>query len=140
MLTTTHKLSFKNETKGRRKVKEKPTGPPVPAKIPHVSRLMGLAIRCDELIQTGVVKDQAELAELAHVTRSRLSQIMNLLYLAPDIQEEILFFEPQDSGIQPINEPKLRKITGEVNWGRQREVWRSAVTEFEKIAELARWE
>jgi hypothetical protein len=33
------------------------------------------------------VADYAELAQLAHVTRARMTQIMNLLHLAPDIQE-----------------------------------------------------
>ena len=123
MLTTNHKLSFQNGTKGVRKAKSKPPKPQAPAKTPHISRLMALAIHCDELIQVGVVKDQTELAALAHITRGRLSQIMNLLSLAPDIQEAILFFEPQEARKQPISEPKLRAMTGELNWARQREVW-----------------
>ena len=122
MLKTSHKLSFRNGTKGVRKAQTKPPKPAAPTKTPHISRLMALAIHCDELVQTGVVKDQTELAALAHVTRGRLSQIMSLLSLAPDIQESILFFEPQESRRQPINEPKLRAMTSELNWERQREV------------------
>ncbi len=44
-----------------------------------------------ELIREGVVTDYAELARLGHVTRARVTQIMNLLHLAPDIQETLLF-------------------------------------------------
>jgi len=44
--------------------------------------LLALAIRLDQLIRDGVVADQAELARLGHVSRARLTQIMNLLYLA----------------------------------------------------------
>lgn len=122
MLKTNHKLRFKNGTKGVRNVRPKPSQPEAPAKIPHISRLMALAIHCDELIQTGAVADQADLAALAHVTRARISQIMNLLCLAPDIQESILFFESQESGRQPINEPKTRKLSVELNWERQRKM------------------
>ena len=43
------------------------------------------------LAASGVVADYATLAELAHVSRARMSQIMNLLMLAPDIQETLLF-------------------------------------------------
>ncbi len=32
----------------------------------------------------------AELARLGHVTHARISQLMNLLYQAPDLQEAIL--------------------------------------------------
>lgn len=51
---------------------------------PRVSRLMALAIRLDGLNRDGVVSDQAELARLDQVSRARLTQVMNLLYLAPD--------------------------------------------------------
>ena len=51
---------------------------------------MALAIRFDQLIRDGVVADQTELARLGHVSRARLSQIMNLTNLAPDLQEQIL--------------------------------------------------
>ena len=52
---------------------------------------MALAIRFDQLIRDGVLADQAEIAKLGRVSRARLTQIMNLLNLAPSIQEEILF-------------------------------------------------
>lgn len=65
-----------------------------PGRVPRISRLMALAIRFDGLIRAGVVADYAELARLAHNARARITQIMNLLMLAPDIQEEILFLLP----------------------------------------------
>src|SRR6266851_3593120 len=60
-------------------------------RVPRVSRLMALAIRFDNLIRAGEVTGYAELAALGHVTRARMSQVMCLLCLAPDIQEEVLF-------------------------------------------------
>ena len=48
--------------------------------------MLALAHRFDRLLQDGVVADQADLARLGHVSRARVTQIMNLLQLAPDIQ------------------------------------------------------
>ena len=36
------------------------------------------------------VRDYADVARLGYVTRARVTQIMNLALLAPDIQEELL--------------------------------------------------
>jgi len=44
-------------------------------------------LRFETLIRSGEVRDYAALARLGHVSRARISQIMNLLHLAPDIQE-----------------------------------------------------
>ena len=43
----------------------------------------------------GVAVKIADLARLGHVTRARITQIMNLLMLAPDIQEAIHTGDPQ---------------------------------------------
>ncbi len=90
---------------------------------PGVSRLMALAIRLDGLICAGVVTDQAELARLGHVTRARLTQIMNLLCLAPDIQEQILFLPPSTRGRDEISERQLRPIAATPDWRKQRQDW-----------------
>jgi hypothetical protein len=97
-----------------------PVDKAVPGRIPRVAKLMALAIRFEGLIRDGVVKDQAELARLGHVTRARLSQIMGLLSLAPDIQEAILWLPAVQSGRQAVTERDLRPIAGELDWGRQR--------------------
>ncbi len=52
--------------------------------------MVALAHRWKALIRTGVVTDQAALAAVVGVSRARVTQVMGLLYLAPDIQEEIL--------------------------------------------------
>ena len=82
----------------------------------RIAMLMALAHRFDQLVLTGAVKDYAELAHLGHVTRARLTQIMNLLNLAPDIQEYLLGL-PAEFGIA---ERDLRPIAAEVRWDRQR--------------------
>ena len=67
-------------------------------RVPRISRLMALAIRFEQLVRDGTVRDYAELARLGHVSRARIAQITNLLNLAPDIQDEILSLPPTERG------------------------------------------
>ena len=126
MITVERKVRF-GQARGRRKSAhagsggaETPTG-----RIPRVARLMALAIRFDQLIRDGVVADQAELARVGHVSRARLTQIMNLLNLAPGIQEEILFLPPTDRGRDAVTERDLRPITAITGWSKQRRMWQA---------------
>ena len=48
---------------------------------------------------------------------------MNLLILAPDIQEEILFMPPVTSGDPPVTEKTLRPVLQTLVWSEQRERW-----------------
>ena len=93
--------------------------------MPRVARLLALAIRFDKLIRSGEVADYAELARLAHVTRARITQIMNLLMLAPDIQEAILFLPPVERGRDPIHLRQLQGIALVPHWRKQRRLWGS---------------
>ena len=92
--------------------------------IPRVARLMALAIHFEGLLRRGDVPDYATLARLGQVTRARMSQIMGLLHLAPDIQEEILFLPRTVHGRDPVTEHDLRPIAGLLDWERQRTAWR----------------
>jgi hypothetical protein len=53
---------------------------------------MALAIRLEQLIKDGLVTHQAELARVGHVSRARVTQIMNLLNLAPTFKRRFCFF------------------------------------------------
>lgn len=103
-------------------------GPPAvpvgPGRVPRVSRLMSLAIHFDRLIRERKITDQSELARLAHVTQPRMTQIMNLNHLAPDIQEDLLHLPPVAEGRDPITERDLRPIARLWDWAKQREMWR----------------
>ncbi len=126
-LTVTRRIHFSLRNKGRREIRPGPQPVPddVPAgRVPRVTRLMALAIRFDHLIRSGAITDQADLARLGHVSRARVTQIMNLLHLAPSIQEEVLFLPRVTSGHDPITERDLRAVAAEVDWGHQREAWR----------------
>jgi hypothetical protein len=85
---------------------------------------MALAIRCDWLIREGVIENYTEVARLGHVTRARVSQIMNLLNLAPDIQEEILHLPRTETGRAPIILADLQPIASTPDWRKQRALWR----------------
>src|SRR5271165_6891844 len=71
-------------------------------RVPRVARLMALALRVEELVRTGQVASYSALASLGHVTRARICQIVNLLQLAPDIQEALLFLPPTVRGRDAI--------------------------------------
>ena len=94
----------------------------VPGRIPRVSRLMALAIQFEQLVREGVVADYAELARLGHVTRARMTQIMNLLQLAPEIQEVVLYLSRVECGKDPITERELRTIVAVADWRKQRRI------------------
>ena len=92
-------------------------------RLPRLARLMALAIRLEALLQEGVVANQAELARLGHVTRARLTQIISLRQLAPDIQEEILFLTPTEQRHEIITERQVRPLLRMLLWGEQRRAW-----------------
>lgn len=94
-----------------------------PGNVPRVSKLMALAIRMEGLVQRGEVRDFADLARLGYVTRARITQIMNLLNLATDIQEKLLFLPRTLKGCDLIREKDMRPIAAIPYWQRQRKRW-----------------
>ena len=84
---------------------------------------MALAIHMQRLIDDGAVRDNAELARLGHVSRARVTQIMNMNLLAPDIQEDILFLPRVEPGRDPIREHAVRAMAATPDWGKQRRMW-----------------
>ena len=119
----TARVHFRHAAHGQKQVHagEPPTTPV--GRVPRVARLLALAHRFERLIQTGVAADYADLARLGHVTRARVTQIMNLLVLAPEIQEQILCWSPVTRGKDPISERGLRQLVTKLAWKRQRELW-----------------
>ena len=123
--------------RGTRKVMKEGNAPKdkSPGSVPRISRLMALAIHMQDLVDKGEVADYAELARLAHVSRARITQIMNLLHLAPDIQEEILFQPRTLSGRDPIRERHIRPITTVLDWRKQRRLWKQLLAEQNIVQE-----
>jgi hypothetical protein len=89
---------------------------------------MALALRFDQLIRDGAVKDYAELACLGQVTRARLTEIVNLLNLAPDIQEAILFLPPVAGERDALPERRVRAVARLADWEEQRAVWKGMLS------------
>jgi len=121
----TKKVHFQTAKRGRRVLKEgaKKKRPSL-GKVPRLSRLLALAIHMDDLLHKGVAADLADLARLGMVTRGRMTQIMNLLLLAPEIQEEILFLPLTHGGRDGLSERKIRPIATVPDWRKQRVMWR----------------
>jgi hypothetical protein len=104
-------------------VPERPKG-----RLPRITRYMALAIYYEDLIRQGHVHDYAEIATLGHVTRARVTQIMNLRLLAPDLQERLLFLIRIVGGRDALGLRSLQPIALESDWRKQRECWNKVMS------------
>ena len=84
---------------------------------------MALAIHYQEMLRTGEATDMIELARRAKVSQPRMSQIMALNLLAPDIQTTLLNIPPQSKGKPFLHEKRIRPITAMHDWTNQRFAW-----------------
>jgi len=84
-----------------------------PAQPSRAARQLALAYYIERLIESGDIKNYSEAAQKIGVTRTRMTQIRNLLNLSPRIQETILLGESR------ISERQLRGITDIPDWNRQ---------------------
>jgi hypothetical protein len=85
----------------------------------RVAATLALAHKIRLGILAGEIRDQAEAARRLGLTRARLSQILDLTNLAPDLQEEILFIEVID-GRETLRERALRGVLRFTSWDEQR--------------------
>ena len=93
---------------------------PVPEKVPRIARLLALAHKFQGMLDRGDVASMADLARVGRVSRARITQIMDLRLLAPEIQEQVLF-----TGMDvPLKD--LLPINRAVLWSSQRSKWRLA--------------
>jgi len=125
MITVKKQVFFTRAERGRRRMDDRP--PPSQSlpkgRVPRVARVMALAIQFDGLLQNGTIANTVELARLAKVTQPRITQVLSLLYLAPDIQEELLDLPLVTEGRDPINEKRLRRICKVTCFAAQRRLW-----------------
>lgn len=121
-LTVICPISIGRGRAGRGKLDASLAKPPPPnaGSLPRVTRLMALAIKLAKDLDAGRVRDLADIARLGCITRARATQIMNLLTLAPDIQETILFLPPTAKGRAPVTERALRDVASLPDWTAQR--------------------
>jgi hypothetical protein len=86
--------------------------------------VLALAIHFQDMIQRGEARNYADLARLGCITRERISQVMELIWMAPAIQQEILEFPPNKTGRFPVSEVAARRIAVHLDWVEQRDLWR----------------
>jgi DNA invertase Pin-like site-specific DNA recombinase len=113
--------------RGCRSAKAENTG-----RIPRISRLMALAIKMERLVGEGTVASYRDLAEVGHVSRPRLSQILRLTELAPAIQEELLFLPKTLAGRDCLHESALRDVARLMDWELQVKQFRSLMSSAEQ--------
>ncbi len=99
--------------------------PGSPPRIPRIARLMALAVKFQDMVDRGEVRDYADLARLGYVSRARVTQIMNLLLLAPDIQALLLSAPPE---LEQITESRFRPLVACVYWPDQRAMWTGLIS------------
>ena len=126
-LSVEYKVAFGN---GSRKAKgeKKPAAPKPPTnKLPRITRLLTLAHHLQDLMDQGIVQDYADIARLSGLTRARVSQIMNLTLLAPQIQEELLFATPGEVLSTHSKEYAVRMALKTPVWEEQINVWETVI-------------
>jgi hypothetical protein len=118
-------IHFKRRGHGRKEAAEgAEPAPRPPGRVPRVARLLALAHRLEGLVRSGSVRHYAALARLGHVTRARVSQIVSLLNLSPDLQEAVLFLPPTVRGRDPVILRDLLALAAAYDWRKQRKMWR----------------
>jgi hypothetical protein len=99
--------------------------PPAPVRRPaRVAVMLALAHKIQQAIDAGTVRDRAEVARRLGFKRARLTYLLDLTLLAPEIQEQLLFLEAVD-GVEPFSERTLRAVAHAGSWASQRAAWNS---------------
>ena len=89
-------------------------------RVPRVSRLMALAIKFERLVREGTVRNYRDVAAAGQISRARMSQILRLCDLAPEIQEQLLFLPKTMAGPDQVTEKSLRHIARSIDWDWQK--------------------
>ena len=124
MIKVKRKIAFQGEAHKRRnaakaaRVKLAESG-----RIPRIAKLVALASRMQSMIESGQVDTFQKLAELGRISQPRMTQIMSLMLLAPDIQEELLYLPEVVQWKATIHERLLRPLTTQLDWRVQRRMW-----------------
>jgi hypothetical protein len=83
-----------------------------------------LAWHIEEQVRSGALGSYAAAARLGHISRARLSQILSLLHLAPDVQEQVLFSQRATRGRPELALRQLLSVAAALDWHEQRRRWR----------------
>jgi ParB-like chromosome segregation protein Spo0J len=87
-----------------------------------VAQQLALAHHLQAAIDRGAIADRADVARKLGLTRARVTQLLDLLLLAPDLQGAVLALEAVD-GAEPMAERTLRAVAHAGTWVEQRAAW-----------------
>ena len=122
-LTINRSFHVQTRRNGSKKLAEGKASTKPAGRVPRIARLLALAHHCRKLIRDGVIINQSELAHYGQISTTRMSQIMWLDNLAPDIQEAILDLPRTVKGRDAILEKDVRPIAKTHDWKEQRKMW-----------------
>jgi hypothetical protein len=88
----------------------------------RAAQMLAMAHEIERLIAQGAFADRADAARKLGFTRARISQLLDLTLLAPDLQEQLLTMETTE-GSDPITEHGLRMVVAKASWWEQRRIW-----------------
>ena len=104
-----------------------PLPKPEPVRRPaKVARMLALAHHLQSAIDRGLVADRAAVARKLGLTRARVTQLLDFLMLAPDLELAVLALEAVD-GAEPMAERTLRAVAHAGSWVEQRAAWASGL-------------
>ncbi len=87
--------------------------PDVPVGPSRAARMLALAHHVERLVEAGELSGYAEAARALGVTRARMTQVMKLVLLAPEVQRRVV------TGEMPATERALRGLVQAPEWCRQ---------------------
>jgi len=92
---------------------------------PQLRQNLILAHQIDSLISQGKAKDLKEVAGWLNLSHVRICQITGMLFLSPEIQEQIIL--SRDGKLFDIPEYKVNEIAKELDWAKQKETWQKLI-------------
>ena len=108
----------------------RPAKPAKQPQTPRVVELLRMAQEWRRQLDAGAVRTQAEIARREGITRARVTQIMALIRLAPEIQDHVLSL-PVMVHRSAITEKALRPIALLENRAAQNDLFRELVQQTE---------
>lgn len=101
---------------------------PVPKKGFVLRQRLLLAYQIHDLLSQGKAQSLHQIGRWLGSCHARMSQLINLLNLAPAIQHEILLSD--DPKIHQVTEFHIRDIAMEMHWQKQTVMWKALLTIF----------
>ena len=111
-------LHLKRDRRAR-KVVANGEAPEVREPVPRIARLLALAHKWEAMARRGEIKNHTDLACRTKLTVARISQIANLIFLSPDIQDQVLHSED----LTVPSEHQLRHLVAPPLWDDQHRTW-----------------